>query len=215
MQDPFLSLSPEVMTADEVALFLRVDRKSIYAAAQRNGIPHRRMGKRILFSRAALTLWLSSARARRKAASNECSTRHAEWPIGSSAKCFAYPTDAGCESLSVPTTCGLPNTKVGAEEAERLTIARVLSTGEGQTNTTTSHRPQGDPHRSRVLCHVPRAVPLGQQGFHLLRQRDELSSAHQPHAWSSSSLRCDLCCAGRLHARHGVGAAWTCVRTEL
>jgi integrase len=30
----------------------------------------------------------------------------------------------------VPTTCGLPDTKVGAEEAERLTISRVLQTGE-------------------------------------------------------------------------------------
>ena len=56
------SPSPEIMTADEVAAFLRVDRKSVYAAAQRNGIPHRRMGKRILFSRAALTLWLASCK---------------------------------------------------------------------------------------------------------------------------------------------------------
>ena len=32
--------------------------------------------------------------------------------------------------FGVPTTCGLPNTKVGAEEAERLTIARVLATGD-------------------------------------------------------------------------------------
>jgi integrase len=30
----------------------------------------------------------------------------------------------------VPTTCGLPDTKVGAEEAERLAITRVLQTGE-------------------------------------------------------------------------------------
>jgi excisionase family DNA binding protein len=48
----------ETMTADEVAAFLGVDRKTVYAAANRNEIPHRRLRKRILFSRPALTLWL-------------------------------------------------------------------------------------------------------------------------------------------------------------
>ena len=49
----------ETMTADEVAAFLGVDRKTVYTAANRNQIPHRRLGKRILFSRAALALWLT------------------------------------------------------------------------------------------------------------------------------------------------------------
>jgi excisionase family DNA binding protein len=48
----------DAMSADDVAEFLDVDRKSVYAAATRNEIPHRRLGKRILFSRAALALWL-------------------------------------------------------------------------------------------------------------------------------------------------------------
>lgn len=48
----------DTMTADHVAAFLGVDRKSVYAAVLRNDIPHRRMGKRILFSRDALALWL-------------------------------------------------------------------------------------------------------------------------------------------------------------
>lgn len=48
----------DAMTADEVAAFLAVDRKTVYAAVLRNDIPHRRMGKRILFSRDALALWL-------------------------------------------------------------------------------------------------------------------------------------------------------------
>lgn len=48
----------DAMTADEVAAFLAVDRKTVYAAVLRNDIPHRRMGKRILFSRDALTVWL-------------------------------------------------------------------------------------------------------------------------------------------------------------
>lgn len=46
------------MSADEVAAFLDVDRKTVYAAVLRNEIPHRRLGKRILFSRDALALWL-------------------------------------------------------------------------------------------------------------------------------------------------------------
>jgi excisionase family DNA binding protein len=48
----------DAMSADEVAVFLDVDRKTVYAAATRNEIPHRRLGKRVLFSRAALALWL-------------------------------------------------------------------------------------------------------------------------------------------------------------
>lgn len=34
----------EIITADEVAQLLGVDRKTIYAAARRNEIPHRRLG---------------------------------------------------------------------------------------------------------------------------------------------------------------------------
>ncbi len=48
----------EVMTADEVAEFLGVDRKTVYEAACRVELPHRRIGRRLLFSRAALVHWL-------------------------------------------------------------------------------------------------------------------------------------------------------------
>jgi excisionase family DNA binding protein len=48
----------EVMTADEVAEFLGVDRKTVYEAAWRAELPHRRIGRRLLFSRAALIHWL-------------------------------------------------------------------------------------------------------------------------------------------------------------
>jgi excisionase family DNA binding protein len=48
----------DAMTADEVAAFLAVDRKTVYAAVLRNEIPHRRLGKRILFSRDAVMGWL-------------------------------------------------------------------------------------------------------------------------------------------------------------
>ncbi len=42
-------LDKEVMTADEVAAFLGVDRNTVYDYAGRGVIPHQRLGKRILF----------------------------------------------------------------------------------------------------------------------------------------------------------------------
>lgn len=50
----------DIMTADEVADFLRLDRKTIYDYAGRGEIPCQRLGKRLLFSRAALVSWLAS-----------------------------------------------------------------------------------------------------------------------------------------------------------
>jgi excisionase family DNA binding protein len=54
---------PEVMDADEVAVFLGVDRNTVYDYAGRGEIPHRRLGKRLLFSRSALVSWLGSCKA--------------------------------------------------------------------------------------------------------------------------------------------------------
>jgi excisionase family DNA binding protein len=54
----------DVLSADEVAALLRVDRKTVYDGAGRGEIPCRRLGKRILFSRQFIMLWLE-----RKAAS--------------------------------------------------------------------------------------------------------------------------------------------------
>jgi excisionase family DNA binding protein len=51
----------EVMDADEAATFLGIDRKTVYEYAGRGELPHRRLGKRLLFSRQALVLWLSGA----------------------------------------------------------------------------------------------------------------------------------------------------------
>lgn len=50
----------DVLTADEVAELLRLDRKTVYDYAGRGVIPCQRIGKRMLFSREALTLWLRS-----------------------------------------------------------------------------------------------------------------------------------------------------------
>jgi excisionase family DNA binding protein len=49
----------DVLTADEVAEILRVDRKTVYDTAGRGQMPHRRLGKRLVFSRAALLDWLA------------------------------------------------------------------------------------------------------------------------------------------------------------
>jgi excisionase family DNA binding protein len=51
----------DVLTAHEAAELLRISRWSLYEAANRGEVPHRRIGKRMLFSRRALMLWLSSA----------------------------------------------------------------------------------------------------------------------------------------------------------
>lgn len=48
----------EVLTAREAALFLKLSADSLYAAANRGEIPHRRVGRRMLFSSAALVEWL-------------------------------------------------------------------------------------------------------------------------------------------------------------
>jgi len=54
---------PEVMDADQLAAFLGVDRKTVYDYAGRGQIPHRRLGKRLLFSRSAIVAWLGACKA--------------------------------------------------------------------------------------------------------------------------------------------------------
>ena len=51
---------PEVMTADEVAKFLRVNVKTVYEAVKAGQLPGRRVGKRVVFWRDALLEWLRS-----------------------------------------------------------------------------------------------------------------------------------------------------------
>ena len=50
----------EGMSADEVAEFLGLNRKTVYEYASRGQIPHQRLGKRLVFSRTALVAWLSA-----------------------------------------------------------------------------------------------------------------------------------------------------------
>ena len=51
----------DVLTAVEAAAFLGVSRWTLYASANRREVPHRRIGRRMLFSRRALLLWLEGA----------------------------------------------------------------------------------------------------------------------------------------------------------
>ena len=48
----------QILTADQVAVLLGVNRKTIYEAASRGDIPHRRLGRRLIFERGAVLRWL-------------------------------------------------------------------------------------------------------------------------------------------------------------
>ena len=48
----------EVLCADQVAMWLGVNRKTVYNSAARGKLPCQRLGKRLLFSRNAISAWL-------------------------------------------------------------------------------------------------------------------------------------------------------------
>ncbi len=58
------AFEPECMRADQLAKFLGVNRKTVYEYAMRNKIPHRRLGRRIVFSRSQVIAWLGQSDAR-------------------------------------------------------------------------------------------------------------------------------------------------------
>ena len=68
-----VSRTKEVLTAREAAALLRLGRDSLYAAANRGEIPHRRVGRRMLFSRLALLAWLRGSSV--EPANNQASRR--------------------------------------------------------------------------------------------------------------------------------------------
>lgn len=49
----------EAISADELAKLLGLDRKSVYDGATRGEIPHRRVGRRVLFFRRAIAAWMA------------------------------------------------------------------------------------------------------------------------------------------------------------
>lgn len=50
---------PDVLTVPEAMALLRLSRDAIYASCARGELPHRRIGRAIRFSRAALMRWLA------------------------------------------------------------------------------------------------------------------------------------------------------------
>jgi excisionase family DNA binding protein len=48
----------DCLNADELAVYLRVNRKTVYAYAGSGVLPCGRLGRRLVFSRAAIAAWL-------------------------------------------------------------------------------------------------------------------------------------------------------------
>lgn len=55
-----IASADDVMDVASVGKILRIGRNKIYEMVARNQIPHRRFGRRIRFSRAAIMRWLDS-----------------------------------------------------------------------------------------------------------------------------------------------------------
>lgn len=54
-------MSPlDTITAEEIADALGINYKTVYEYAQRGAIPHVRLGRRVIFSRVAITEWFTS-----------------------------------------------------------------------------------------------------------------------------------------------------------
>ena len=53
----------ECMKAGELAKFLGINKKTVYAYAMRGLIPHQRLGRRIIFSRSQVVAWLGACKA--------------------------------------------------------------------------------------------------------------------------------------------------------
>jgi excisionase family DNA binding protein len=53
------ALSDEVLSAEQVAELLHVDVKTLYGYVNRGQLPHRRIGRRIIFGRRAILDWLN------------------------------------------------------------------------------------------------------------------------------------------------------------
>ena len=51
---------PPILTVDEVADFLRLNRKTVFAAIKEKAMPGRRVGRRVVVCRDALLDWLWS-----------------------------------------------------------------------------------------------------------------------------------------------------------
>lgn len=57
-------MTREAITAAEVAEMLGVSVKTVYDQASRGRLPCKRLGRRVLFSRTAIMVWLGSVQGR-------------------------------------------------------------------------------------------------------------------------------------------------------
>jgi excisionase family DNA binding protein len=48
----------QLLTADEVAAFMRVTRAWVYAETRRNALPHLRLGRYVRYRRSAIEQWM-------------------------------------------------------------------------------------------------------------------------------------------------------------
>lgn len=55
---------PEVMTIDELAVYLQVSKSSLYKLAQDGKVPGQKVGRHWRFHKSAVDAWLSSDRSR-------------------------------------------------------------------------------------------------------------------------------------------------------
>ena len=55
-----MTRDPDILSAREVGHLLGLGRNAVYEGAARGEIPSRRVGRRVIFSRTALVLWLKS-----------------------------------------------------------------------------------------------------------------------------------------------------------
>jgi excisionase family DNA binding protein len=56
--EPILAAADDVLDVAGATQLLRIGRNTVYELVARNAIPHRRLGKQIRFSRAAIMRWL-------------------------------------------------------------------------------------------------------------------------------------------------------------
>lgn len=63
MENSTVVAEADCMYGEQMARFLGVNRKTVYEYAARNVIPHRRLGRRFVFSRAQVVAWLGAGNA--------------------------------------------------------------------------------------------------------------------------------------------------------
>jgi excisionase family DNA binding protein len=61
--DNRVQVCPDIMSAEEAAVFLGIGRRQTFEAAGRGDLSCRRVGRRILFYRPALEAWLAGKQA--------------------------------------------------------------------------------------------------------------------------------------------------------